>query len=290
MTETDPQYQATTDFEVRKVPYPNIKRIVTLFFILLLIEVLVAIPTGFILAVFPHISPLLKSFLNTILYIVSMLLIINYALGKSKQQQGYTTSINFARIQGWLVPVIIIGTLSLIVPLTWLSDLIPMPNAFKKMFEGMFTKDAVSIATVSIAAPIMEEVLCRGIILKGLLKNYSPFKAIFISAIFFSVIHLNPWQALPALIGGLYMGWVYYKTQSVIPGIIIHATINFTASMLLFLPGPEQDLSTFIGMNYYILALVASGIIFAAICIVIHKKAEAGSVSVFNRNYQPNPT
>jgi membrane protease YdiL (CAAX protease family) len=213
-----------------------------------------------------------------------MLLTINYALRKSKKQQGFNTRIDFNRIQGWLVPVIIIGTLSLIVPLIGLSDLIPMPNAFKKIFEGMFTKDAVSIATLSIAAPILEEALCRGIILKGLLKNYSPFKAIFISAIFFGLIHLNPWQALPALIGGFYMGWVYYKTQSVIPGIIIHATINFTASMLLFLPGPEQDLSTFLGMHYYILALVASVIIFTAVCTIIHKKAQASSVSVFNRN------
>jgi len=80
------------------------------------------------------------------------------------------------------------------------------------------------------------------------------------------------------------MGWVYYKTQSVIPGMIIHATINFTASILLFLPGPEQDFSTFMGMHYYILALVASVIVFVAICIIIHKKAQALSISLFNRN------
>jgi membrane protease YdiL (CAAX protease family) len=273
MTQTDPQYLSATDFEIQKAPYPDIKLIVTLFFIMLLNVVIVAIPAGIILAVFPKMSPLFKPLFNLILYIAPMLLSINYALKKSKKQKGYTASINFNKFQGWLVLVVIIGTLALILPLEWASDLIPMPESVKKVFEATFTKDAFSIATVSIAAPILEEILCRGIILKGLLKNYPPSKAILISAIFFGVIHLNPWQALPAFVGGMYLGWVYYKTQSVIPGMIIHATINFTASMMLFLPGAEQDLSRLLGKPGYLIAFLASILVFAATCIIIHKKA-----------------
>ncbi|MDP9078017.1 MAG: CPBP family intramembrane metalloprotease [Bacteroidota bacterium] len=282
MSETEPQYPSTTDFEIQRTPYPDVQKLVTLFFIILLNTVIVAIPAGIVLAIFPKMPFVYKSLFNIVLYVAPMLLSINYALRKSKKQQGYAISINFNKIQGWLVPVVIIGTLALIIPLEWLSDLIPMPDSVKKVFEEAFTKDVFSIATVSIAAPILEEILCRGIILNGLLKNYPPFKAILISAIFFGATHLNPWQALPAFIGGMYLGWLYNKTQSVIPGMIIHFTINFTASMMLFLPGPEQELSAFMGMHNYILAILASVVVFAGICIIINKKAYAIADPLFH--------
>jgi membrane protease YdiL (CAAX protease family) len=284
MTQTDPLYPSTTDFEIPKTPYPDVKRLVTLFFVMLLYFVVVAIPAGIILATAPNFSPLLKGLFNLILYIAPLLLTINYALKKSKKLQGHSASISFNKMQPWLVPVIIVGTLALIMPLEWLSNLIPMPESVRKVFEAAFTKDIFSIVTVSIAAPILEETLCRGIVLNGLLKNYSPPKAILISALFFGMIHLNPWQALPAFIGGMYMGWVYYKTKSVIPGMIIHATINFTASMMLFLPGNDRDLRALMGMHYYIFALVASTVVFGGVGAVILKKAQAIPGLLFNGN------
>ncbi|WP_409994892.1 CPBP family intramembrane glutamic endopeptidase [Chitinophaga pinensis] len=44
-----------------------------------------------------------------------------------------------------------------------------------------------------------------------MLKRYPPRKAIVISALFFGLIHLNPWQALPAFCIGLLLGWVFTK-------------------------------------------------------------------------------
>lgn len=129
-----------------------------------------------------------------------------------------------------------------------------------------------------IAAPIIEEILCRGIILKGLLKNYQPSKAILISAVFFGAIHLNPWQAIPAFFGGLFLGWAYYKTQSVIPGMIIHATINGTAALILFLPHNQQNLLALWGLPYYLVALLTSILVFSSICIFIQKKVQINPV------------
>jgi hypothetical protein len=108
--------------------------------------------------------------------------------------------------------------------------------------------------------------------LRGLLKNYSSYKAILISAIFFGAIHLNPWQAIPAFLSGLFLGWVYYKTQSVVPGMIIHATINITVSLFLFFPSHQQDLSSHLSAPYYLIAYLVSIIVFAATCVIIHRK------------------
>ncbi len=276
--------------------YPNIKSVITLFFVSIAFMFLVAIPVGVISIGIPKSGPnasLLRSLLNSIAYVASLFVIINYAVKRSKKQRNSAFNINFNKIQGWLIPVIIIGTLALIIPLSDVSDWIPMPESTRKFFEEVFTRDIFSIVTATIAAPIMEEILCRGIVLKGLLKNYAPLKAILISALFFSLIHLNPWQSIPAFFGGLYIGWVYYKTQSVIPGMIIHFTINATGTLILFLPGKQKDFPHNLGMSYHLTALQLSILVFSVICMVIRKKAIAIPKRLFNDNtpaqtIQPN--
>jgi membrane protease YdiL (CAAX protease family) len=260
--------------ENKTIAYPDLKSTFTLFFAFILNMFIIAIPVGVLIGLDTvHLnSPLLKSLVNLLIYIATLLLTIRYVVRKSKKQQGYFSRISFDKIPGWLVPVIIIGTVALVIPLEQASTWIPMPKSVQKYFENVFTKDIFSIITMVIAAPVMEEILCRGIILRGLLENYPPYKAILISAIFFGAIHLNPWQAIPAFLGGLFLGWVYYKTRSVIPGMIIHATINIIAASFLFLPSRNQDLLSLFGTTLYLIASVISIIVFITTCIIVRRK------------------
>lgn len=89
-----------------------------------------------------------------------------------------------------------------------------------------------SFLLAAIFAPIFEEWLCRGMILRGLLTKMKPGWAIVVSALFFAIIHMNPWQALNAFIIGVIMGYVYYKTGSLILTMIIHFVNNGTAVIL----------------------------------------------------------
>lgn len=257
-----------------KSAYPGLKDLVKLFFVMLFYMLIAGIIEGiFIINTRQFHSLLLNGALSLLGYVVVLLITIRYAIKKTKQREGSSISIRFKKMQAWLVPVIIISTLAFFVGIERVSALIPMPVAVQKFFEKMITKDAFSLINLIVAAPILEEIFCRGIVLQGLLKNYSPTKAIIISAIFFSVIHLNPWQALPAFFGGLFLGWVYYKTQSVIPGMIIHATINAMASSFLFLPHHQQSFLSLLGMPYYIMLCVGAIFIFISGCLLIHKKA-----------------
>ena len=99
----------------------------------------------------------------------------------------------------------------------------------KEMTGGPFWS---SFLVVAIFAPIFEEWLCRGMVLRGLLTKMKPVWAIVISALFFAVIHANPWQALNAFLIGLVMGYVYFKTGSLILTMIIHFVNNGTAVVL----------------------------------------------------------
>ena len=279
MTENEPQDISAFDIEIvetgQKVIYPDIKSTVVLFFVFILTNFIVAIPAIILVIGLNGLylnTPLLKSSLNLLLYVATLLITIWSAIKRSKKQQGYFLRISFSKIPAWLVPVVIIGTLAMVIPLEQTSAWIPMPNSIQKLFQSTFTKDIISIINVAIAAPVLEEILCRGIVLRGLLKNYSPYTAVLVSAIFFGAIHLNPWQAIPAFLGGLFLGWIYYKTQSVVPGIFIHATINVTATLFLFLPHNQQGFLGLLGTHYYLGALVVSILVFTAVCFIIQKK------------------
>ena len=56
-----------------------------------------------------------------------------------------------------------------------------------------------------------------------------PVWAIVISAAFFALIHMNPWQAVPAFGLGCLFGYVYYRTGSLKLTMLMHFTNNTIA-------------------------------------------------------------
>ena len=123
-----------------------------------------------------------------------------------------------------------------------------------------------SFLVVAIFAPIFEEWLCRGMVLRGLLTKMKPGWAIVVSALFFAVIHANPWQALNAFLIGLMMGYVYYKTGSLILTMVIHFVNNGTSVILSNIES-LKDYDYMIDMmdkSTYYLVVTVSVIILAA--------------------------
>lgn len=96
------------------------------------------------------------------------------------------------------------------------------------------------LLSVSVFAPFFEEWLCRGIILRGLLAKMKPGQAIAVSALVFGLIHMNLWQAIPAFIIGLILGYVYYKTGSLKLTMLMHCVNNTLSVILSRIPGLED--------------------------------------------------
>ena len=151
-----------------------------------------------------------------------------------------------------------------------------MMEAMKQLTGGPLWS---SFLVVAIFAPIFEEWLCRGMVLRGLLTKIKPVWAIVISALFFAVIHANPWQALNAFLIGLVMGYVYYKTGSLILTMIIHF-INNGTSVILSNVESLKDYDYWIDMmgkqNYMI--------VFAVSCVIL-----AACLYAFSRIRLENP-
>jgi membrane protease YdiL (CAAX protease family) len=116
-----------------------------------------------------------------------------------------------------------------------LTDWLPMPEAMKDLFAKLSNSDFPTFLMLVIAAPLCEEWLCRGVIAKGLLRHSTPAKAVLWSALIFALIHGNPWQAVPAFIIGLLLGYVYWKTRSLLPCIFIHFVNNGASFLVIYL-------------------------------------------------------
>ena len=173
-----------------------------------------------------------------------------------------------------ILPVVI-GTLGLLFGIVSpLGELIPMPDSIKQAFMEVFgQKGILAFITLVVAAPILEEFIFRGIVLDGLLKNYSPAKSIFFSALLFGLVHLNPWQFLTGVLIGLFMGWVYYHTRSLLATIMIHAVANGSSFLLqLFFDADtlmnKTEVEIYGGVTNTILILSGS-VILAAVSIFI---------------------
>jgi len=156
-------------------------------------------------------------------------------------------------------------------PLTyWMGT----PDFLEQFMNQIQDNKLSSFISVVLFAPILEELFCRGIILRGLLHHTSPAKAILLSALMFGIMHLNPWQAIPAFILGLFMGWIYWKTHSLWATIFIHF-VNNGFSFIVTIIFPE--LPTHFGFvdiipNSYYYLIYAIALIYTVSVILIMNK------------------
>ena len=146
---------------------------------------------------------------------------------------------NFGRLGGcWLALVVSIATIAASFVAEPVNTLLPeMPAILKQALEQLTEGPVwISLLSVSIFAPLFEEWLCRGLVLRGLLQKMKPGWAIAVSALFFAVLHMNPWQAIPAFLLGLLFGYVYYRTGSLKLTMLMHCVNNTLAVVCSHIP------------------------------------------------------
>ncbi len=127
-----------------------------------------------------------------------------------------------------------------------LSTIFPMPQS---MVEGLknvlqfhsLTQTIIIFLAAVIFAGFAEEMFFRGLLQRALENYRDPALAIVFTAALFASIHLNPWSALQILFLGLALGYMAWKSNSIFPAIILHATNNFLS--LILLNTPEEKIT-----------------------------------------------
>ncbi len=107
-----------------------------------------------------------------------------------------------------------------------------------------------------VLAPIIEELLFRGMILKKLNNHINTKLAIVIQAMLFSLIHFNISQLVPTLLLGIFLGICYIKFDNIIAPIIVHLVFNSIGITIMVIPESLQ-----IYFSYVIIASAFASVI-----------------------------
>ena len=228
---------------INKKPFPTLLH----FLVILGYVFLFTIPFSFLVKTFPKNYKALGSLLA---YVFPLILTI-WATRKTFDRRG---KLNYKPSHFEILPLVIIGAFAFLIVGEFTVFLLPEPSGwFKKLFDALnnqmktlFDDKISGFLMVAVAAPILEETLFRGVILKALLKKYQPWKAILISALAFGIFHMNPWQFLYATVIGMFLGYMYWKTKSLFYPILIHFILNSTAFIAAQYQDPSKDVTDII--------------------------------------------
>lgn len=177
--------------------------------------------------------------------ILTMMLFSVLAVALFLWQKWAVVSRHWIRTRPWIVLVwCVLAALGSIIPSAWLQDQMPeLPNIVEEEFD-MILRNRYGYFIIGLLAPLAEELVFRGAILRSLLKwNSRPWVAILISAILFSAAHMNPAQIPHTLLIGLLLGWMYYRTDSIVPGVVFH-WVNNTVAYVIYNLYPNPDMTT----------------------------------------------
>lgn len=135
-----------------------------------------------------------------------------------------------------LLPAIALTIPALVAVVTWLVSMavnaFPLSPEQQEMFSEMGSGSVGAIVIACVLAPVLEEMLFRGIILRSFLQQYGRWTAILFSAAIFGVAHMNLYQFLVGLVLGSFLGWLYQRSRSLLPCIILHMAYNSTLTLL----------------------------------------------------------
>lgn len=78
----------------------------------------------------------------------------------------------------------------------------------------------------AILAPLVEEIFFRGFLFQGFRERYGWVSAMLLSSGIFAVAHLDPVSLIPTFILGALLAYLYHRSNSVWPGVILHVLVN----------------------------------------------------------------
>lgn len=169
------------------------------------------------------------------------------------------------RLSWPLVLSLAVGTLALSHSLDALMELLELREHsalqdFAERLEGVRGITLVlALLTIALAPGFAEELLCRGLVQRGLQARWGPGLGIPLAALFFGAIHLEPIHASFATGLGLYLGLAAYLDGSIRAAVVCHVANNAAAVTLAALAGSSDPVEPL---------MLPLGLTVAGVCLV----------------------
>ncbi|MBI3004623.1 MAG: CPBP family intramembrane metalloprotease [Ignavibacteriales bacterium] len=143
----------------------------------------------------------------------------------------------------------------------FVQDLIPLPEflskvlepareMFRNMMKVVVKAESIPelffvIVIAAVVPSVVEELLFRGVVQKAMERMFQPLLAALLTGVVFGVFHLDPFNAIPLIVIGCFLGVLRHRSQSVILPVSAHFLNNMAAVVAIYLGmGFETKLST----------------------------------------------
>lgn len=124
----------------------------------------------------------------------------------------------------WTIVLGTVGALIVSVAVSQLGE----PEGVKQALDVARTPSlfVASLAVMAVLAPLVEEMVFRGLLYGWLAGRWGTTVAWLVSSILFAAAHVEPAHALLVLPLGLWFGWLRQRTDSLWPSLVAHIANN----------------------------------------------------------------
>jgi len=151
----------------------------------------------------------------------------------------------------WLMALVIVTGITGVITIYEILILpfFPMPDFLLQFEKELAQGGAISLLILvlagSIAAPLVEEFIFRGILQQSLFYRYgSIIPAILIPTVIFALFHVAYLFYLPAFIElltlAILLGWLMVKTGNILIPMLVHAIFNLSSFGSMLFPGLDE--------------------------------------------------
>lgn len=115
-----------------------------------------------------------------------------------------------------------------------LSGLPERDAAYQEAWGGDTFSSVLLFLWAVVLAPVLEELVFRGILLRMAERAAGTLPAVLISSLLFGWYHGNLSQGITAAVTGLALGYAYVKTDALLVSVVMHIAVNAAVYLLWF--------------------------------------------------------
>ncbi len=206
----------------------------------------------------------LNSMLSILMVIAGVVTILILWAFFAIRKKKFTKEVGLVKFHASYWPMILIGSVGLCLLVNFGMQLIPIPEdvlmeyaeASESLMEGPFV---LLLLANAIMAPLVEEILFRGLVLSRLQKAMPVWGALILSSVIFGMMHGQIlWICYTSLVG-LVLGAVALKTGSTWAPMFMHFAFNLFGTCLGYFVESVTGMTS--------MALTVAGALCLAVCL-----------------------
>ncbi|NND95739.1 MAG: CPBP family intramembrane metalloprotease [Pirellulaceae bacterium] len=107
------------------------------------------------------------------------------------------------------------------------SDFLPADASFESLFSKLTIPTAIAfVILIGVLPGLFEEVLFRGYMQQRLVQRWGAVTGITVTSIVFALVHIMPLNIIAVIPIGFWLGYIAWRSQSILPTIAAHFFIN----------------------------------------------------------------